>query len=305
MSFGVERVSAFSLPLVFALMLVGFALPLPHQEVQSAPMDSPQVVLAPLVVESTAELASVFEAMDYSWPPTPEAGVPALVLETLPSDLADLTDVREKKALFFGAVLPVVLAENQSILALREKLIALFADEADINNEQWQWVGTVAEQYGIYGTLSDPEKRRRLLRRVDVVPPELALAQAANESAWGTSRFARQGNNLFGQWTYRQEQGIIPLNRPEGATYAVRAFSSIDASVRAYLHNLNTNKAYRELRLLREQMRTAGDSPDGVTLAQGLTAYSARGEAYVSEIQALIRGNDLRQLLQSVALRSQ
>lgn len=299
-----DKVSAFTLPLVAALALAGFAVPTPRQDLQGVEQNSPPpaLVLTSLSVESSAELASVFEQLNYSWPLAPGAGVPALALDALPGDLMDVRDVDKRKALFFRALLPVVLVENQRIMTVRGQIEALFAADR-ISNEQWQWLGTVAEHYGVYGRLDDPNKRRRLLRRVDMVPPELALAQAANESAWGTSRFARQGNNLFGQWTYRQAEGMIPRNRPEGATYAVRSFPSIDASVRAYLHNLNTNRAYGELRVSREQMRLAGEAPDGVALARGLTAYSARGEAYVAEIQAMIRSNRLRNVLASVVLR--
>jgi Bax protein len=131
------------------------------------------------------------------------------------------------------------------------------------------------------------------MRRVDTIPPSLVLAQAANESAWGSSRFAREGNNLFGEWTYKPGTGIIPAGRPAGATYEVRKFSSIYESIRSYMSNLNRNGAYRKLREIREILRDSNQPVTGMSLAQGLAKYSQRGNAYIVEIQAMIRQNKL------------
>ncbi len=120
------------------------------------------------------------------------------------------------------------------------------------------------------------------------------MAQAANESAWGTSRFAQQGNNLFGIWLFGEGAGLVPEQRPEGATYRVRVFGSLSASVAGYMHNLNRGHAYGKLRRLRARMRRTHQPLDGEVLAQGLLRYSERGAAYVAEIQAMIRHNQLR-----------
>ncbi len=117
------------------------------------------------------------------------------------------------------------------------------------------------------------------------------LAQAANESAWGTSRFTRVANNLFGQWTWQAAHGIVPASRPEGERYLVRKFPSLRDSVRDYLYNLNVGHAYEGLRRLRHEMRRRGQPLDAAILAAGLSRYSGRGAAYVEEIRRIIRGN--------------
>jgi Bax protein len=129
------------------------------------------------------------------------------------------------------------------------------------------------------------------LARVDTVPLSLVLAQAANESSWGQSRFAQEGNNLFGEWCFREGCGIVPEQRSAGKSHEVAAFDSVNASVRSYLHNLNTGRAYAALRKLRQQARAAGEAPKAMVLASGLARYSERGLAYVHEIKAMIRSN--------------
>jgi Bax protein len=132
-----------------------------------------------------------------------------------------------------------------------------------------------------------------LLHRVDILPPSLVLAQAATESGWGTSRFAREGNNLFGQRTYRPGNGIVPANRPDGETHEVKRFGTLFESVRSYMRNLNTHLAYRELRDLRAQLRRSGRPLSGALLADGLNAYSTRSSDYITDVRAIIRANDL------------
>jgi Bax protein len=130
-----------------------------------------------------------------------------------------------------------------------------------------------------------------LLRRVDVVPETLVLVQAANESGWGTSRFALEGLNFFGQWCFRRGCGIVPENRPDGMNHEVRIFKSVNASIRSYLRNINTHAAYLELRLLREQRRAEGKDIRALDLTPGLLSYSERGEDYIDELNAMIRVN--------------
>ncbi len=260
-----------------------------------------RVALQQLEVDSAADLEAAFEAMGYTWPPEV---VPAIELQTFPSDLADVANAKQRKALFFRALLPIVLAENAMIEEMRDQLIVLFGKGVNrLNSTELHWLESVAEQYSVEGSLSSPQVQQLLLRRVDVVPPALVLAQAANESGWGTSRFALTGNNLFGQYATQTSKSIVPLARPEGATHTVRAYSSIDDSVRSYIHNLNTNRAYSELRTMRQKMRTDGKVLSGHQLAKGLEAYSERGMAYVKEIQGMIRSNQLPAVLDGVSLR--
>ena len=134
---------------------------------------------------------------------------------------------------------------------------------------------------------------KRLLKRMDVIPPSLAMAQAANESAWGTSRFAREGNNLFGQWCFRRNCGIAPAQRVEGATHEVRVFKKPYNSVVAYVHNLNTHRRYARLRNLRLAVRESGQPLNGLHLVEGLLGYSQEGPKYVEWIRQIITTNDL------------
>ena len=129
----------------------------------------------------------------------------------------------------------------------------------------------------------------------------LVLAQAANESGWGTSRFARQANNYFGMWCYQAGCGLKPRQRDQGQSHEVKHFKHVQDSVISYLHNLNTNRAYQPLRDLRQTTRDLGAPLRGVLLAEGLHAYSSRGEAYIKDIQTMIIANDLEQLTFEVA----
>ena len=292
-----HKLAALFLPILIAVLLAGFAEP------YRASILNLRVELTTIEVQTASELSARFDQLNYHWPVDEGMAVPAIALRELPPDLFSVNDVKQKKSLFFRALLPIVLAENKIVEDLRVHIVTLFGKGVGrLSDSEQRWLEAVAKYYKVSGDMSLKKIRQILLARVDVVPVELALAQAANESAWGTSRFARQGNNLFGQWTYRQSEGIVPLGRPEGESYAVRAFPSIDTSVRAYIHNLNTNRAYSQLRKLRKQLRDAGQELDGDVLAAGLLAYSARGEAYIEEIRAMMRSNRLAAQLNNVTI---
>lgn len=290
----IHKALALMLPVGVAVLLTGFIPP------QQSLLD-PRLQLQRLKVANVDQLEAAFRRLDYTWPP--QDTVPPVEVSTLPADLAKVRDVKKKKSLFFRALLPIVLAELERVAQLRQQLV----QSLDKGAGQWdegerKWLRAIARQYQVKGPLEDAAVQQQLLRRVDAIPPALVLAQAANESAWGTSRFARLGNNLFGQWTYRESEGIVPLKRPQGERYAVRSFQTIDASVRAYLRNLNTHPAYQGLRQMRQQMRQAGQPLDARRLATGLEAYSARGEAYIDELQRMMRGNRLHTVLEGVSL---
>ena len=139
----------------------------------------------------------------------------------------------------------------------------------------------------------DPADWDLLIRRIDIVPPSLALAQAANESAWGTSRFAREGNNFYGHWCYVEGCGIVPAQREAGARHEVADFASPEESVERYIHNLNHHPAYRELRASRAELRAENEPVNGLELVDELTGYSERGDEYIEELRAMIRFNEL------------
>ncbi len=234
-------------------------------------------------------------------PPTLQKQAPADVKnELLLSDMAlpdfsRYNQVSEKKSAFFDFMLPLIKQENQRITEDREKLIAL--KQADgLNEEQLQWLSVLLKKYRLNREQKDNNQLLdELLLRVDLVPPSLALAQSANESAWGTSRFAVEGNNLFGQWCFSEGCGLVPTSRPDGAAYEVAVFPSPVDSVESYILNLNTNLAYQGFRKIRAQQRQQTDVLSGETSAMGLLKYSSRGEEYVQEIQAMIRVNNLDQ----------
>ncbi|RLB70285.1 MAG: hypothetical protein DRH07_08925 [Deltaproteobacteria bacterium] len=226
-----------------------------------------------------------------------ENGVPPLVLQNLPGDLNKIQSTKLRKSMFFKAILPMVLLANDEIRMERNQLLKIdqqLSTKKTLTDQQLQILSTLSKRYKIKFNESQPERIiAKLLSRVDTIPEDLALAQAANESAWGTSRFSLVANNLFGQWTFIPGQGIIPKDRPEGETYEVRKFSTVYDSVRSYLLNLNTHQAYKQLRQLRTASRVNGQNPKGLKLAEGLLRYSTRGEDYVKELQAMIRFNQL------------
>jgi len=253
-------------------------------------------------------LQTIFTTHNYSWNEL-EQGVPPLVLEKFPDDLHRIPSTQQKKELFFGAILPMAMLANEEIKYQRETLNSIFNDfdqKGDITVQQQQKIDEITEKYRIK---EDPLKsqiiRNKLLRRVDTLPESLVLAQAANESGWGTSRFARRANNIFGEWTFTPGKGIVPEDRPEGETYEVRRFSSLYQSVRSYMRNINTHRAYIKLRQMREKLRKDNRESSGLKLAQGLDNYSTRRKAYSEEIQALIESNRLEQIIASTYLKSE
>jgi Bax protein len=248
--------------------------------------------LSPLTAESALAVELAFDDAGYAWPPN--GPIPRLALQQLPLDLAELP-VANRKSLFFSSLTPLVLAENERLRRKRTHLEHLLSRPYRSAAEQRE-LAALAERYGVTGDLDDPQTQERLLRRVDEVPLGLALAQAAKESGWGTSRFAREARNLFGVWTWDQSQGLIPAERQAGATHLVRVFPNLQASVRNYLHTLNTGAAYAPLRQQRQQLRETGAPLHPLALVQGLERYSERGSAYVREVRAMILSNQLHQL---------
>ena len=210
-------------------------------------------------------------------------------------DFTTYADVKAKKAAFFGYMLPLIEARNLHIQGQRQQLLAVAERVQDILSAQD--TKTLAELAGVYrladADLSSSELIKELLVRVDTVPPSLALAQAAVESAWGTSRFAVQANNLFGQWCYEKGCGLVPKQRNAGAKHEVAKFDNVSNAVDSYTRNINTHRAYQDLRMSRAELRADDETVSGHILAEGLLRYSERGKDYVHELQAVIRINKL------------
>jgi len=197
---------------------------------------------------------------------------------------------------FLRQLEPIIISENARLQTLREEakgLIKKLQNDTLQPHDQTR-LRSLARQYRVKNNLLDnPSAQADLLSRIDTIPTSLALAQAVNESAWGTSRFAREGNNLFGIWTYDESKGIIPKGRAPGQKHLVRKFDNLTDSVRYYLHTLNSHPAYQALRETRSALRQHGVNVDGMTLAGGLLKYSAKGEEYVRLIRQIIRRYDL------------
>lgn len=202
----------------------------------------------------------------------------------------------ERKQAFISYFVPLIKAKNTEILKDRATAIALRNNSTTLGFFDRRSAHSLAEDYAIREfDEGNTQHWNELLNRVNTVPPSLALAQAANESAWGTSRFAQEGNNYFGQWCFQPGCGLIPKSRTAGKTHEVAKFSSPAQSVQAYIDNLNRNSAYESLRSLRAQRAEKSGSYSGIELANGLLKYSERGQDYVIEIQSMIRINQLEQ----------
>ncbi len=228
------------------------------------------------------------------------ASVPRIEIPRLPANYGKADDPEQRKAMFLRMLLPLVLMENESLARTRHRMLSLLKNVesgAALSNNQKGWLRSLAGKYRVADDpITDPGARRMLRRRVDVLPVSLALAQAANESAWGKSRFAREGSNLFGIWTYDESEGMVPRKRTTGKKHLVRKFDSLRESVRFYMHTLNSHPAYDKLRDIRSRQRAQGLPLKGEALANGLEKYSARGEEYVRLIRGIIEHNDLGSL---------
>lgn len=233
--------------------------------------------------------AAVLGAGAWYWAAQPQDELP---------DLAGYTDITARKAAFYSFLLPQVQAVNRAILRDRQRLMHIrdeLADDGDAGVLDEHWLRALAADYELAAPEPlDAQFADRLLLRVDIIAPSLALAQAANESSWGTSRFARHGNNLFGMRTHDGE-GMVPRKRDEGKTFKIATYPTLRASIAAYMANLNTDFRYRRLRQIRAGLRQQGRVISGPALADGLLAYSTRGGEYIAIIQSMIRSSDLTQ----------
>lgn len=206
-------------------------------------------------------------------------------------DFSQIKDISKKKKLFFDFMRPAVEAENAKIMFKRRRLIKLF-NKKYYSRNNLEEIKEIATEYKISNfDITSSNIRKKLLSRVDIIPVPLALVQSANETAWGTSRFAKLGNNMFGEWSYKKGGGIVPKRRDSGATHEVAKFPNINKSVSSYMQNLNTGKSYTFLRRIRQDMRNENKEPEAINLANGLTKYSSLGQKYVSIINSMLKSN--------------
>ncbi len=212
--------------------------------------------------------------------------VKPIYLTKLPKDLKTLGNTVKKRELFIKIVLPLILDENEKISNDRKKLFKILNKSFNTVGER-VWMKKRFKEYKI-----DDQDLSKLKMRMDIIPVSLALAQAANESGWGTSRFALEGNALFGQWTW-SKKGITPLKKDKKKNHKVLQFQILKASVRAYKNNLNTHNAYKEFREIRATLKEEGKNVTGLDLTKYIKSYAAIGEKYVAIIEDIIKKNSL------------
>ncbi len=207
-------------------------------------------------------------------------------LSLLPNEIKMIEDTKKRKNLFIQIILPLIIDENNRIKLNRKKLFTILNKNHNSNSEK-EWLNKKFKQYGVIN-----KDLSTLKVRMDTIPVSLAIAQAAKETGWGTSRFALEGNALFGQWTWSGE-GIKPADADNNATHKVMKFKILKSSIRAYQRNLNTHSGYSEFRMARAELRDHGRSLDGMILATYLDNYAETGKEYVKIIKQIIKQNNL------------
>ena len=212
--------------------------------------------------------------------------VKPIYLTKLPKDLKTLGNTNKKRDLFIKIVLPLILDENEKITQDRNKLFKILSKNFNTVGER-VWLKRRFKEYKI-----EDKDLAKLKMRMDIIPVSIAIAQAANESGWGTSRFALEGNALFGQWTW-SKKGISPKNKDPNQSHKILQFQILKASVRAYKNNLNTHNAYKEFREARAQLRQEGKMITGLDLTKYLHKYAGIGKKYVTILEDIIENNSL------------
>ena len=212
--------------------------------------------------------------------------VKPISLTLLPQEIKQIENTKKRKNLFIQIILPLVIKENNHIKLDRNKLFSILNKNQNTADEN-SWLNSKFKQYGVVN-----KDLSTLKIRMDEIPVSMAIAQAAKETGWGTSRFALEGNALFGQWTWSGE-GIKPAGADNDSTHKVMKFKVLQASVKAYQRNLNTHSTYKNFRSARAKLRDEGQKLDSVALTEHLDKYAETGKEYVRILQQIIRQNNL------------
>jgi Bax protein len=237
---------------------------------------------------SAATIKQLFEDTNYSLKDVRKNKlVKPVALTLLPQEIKMIENTKKRKEFFIQIVLPLIVKENNNIRIDRKTLFRVINKSNNSVAEQ-QWIEKKYKQYGVKsGDLSS------LKVRMDEIPVSLAIAQAAKETGWGTSRFAQEGNALFGQWTWSGE-GLKPKDADADKGHKVMKFNVLQASVRAYQRNLNTHRTYREFRKARAELRDLNKPLDSLELSKYLNKYAETGNQYVEVLQKIIKQNNLK-----------
>ena len=215
-----------------------------------------------------------------------------VIFSSLPKDFMDIQPIIERKRLFINTLIPIIYSENLQILNDRKKILDWWreSDGENFSRDFWpQWLFELSEKYG-----SSDSNLGNLLMRVDIIPISLALAQSAIESGWGTSRYSREGNAVFGQYTFDESKGLKPKDRNENDEFFIKKFPNLSESVRSYLKNINTHLAYADFREERKKLRMSGENLSGYKLVNFLKDYSERRESYIKDVKEIMSSNNFQ-----------
>ena len=233
-------------------------------------------------------IISLFEEEDYNLKDIRKGkAVEPIFLSKLPTGIEQIDNINDRKKLFIRVVLPLVLYENEQILEDRE-ILNQISREKTLDTIEKDWLNKKFKEYKVLN--NDLEE---LKVKMDIIPVSIALAQAAYESGWGTSRFAMEGNSLYGARTWKKGKGLVPNEREENEKFEVAAFKIIRASISSYKKNLNTHASYKEFREMRANQRKTLNRVNGLELAKYLYNYSEIGTVYVERLQKIIEQNSL------------
>ena len=236
---------------------------------------------------SASTIEQLFKETDYNLKDVRKTKlVKPVRLSLLPNEMKMIESTEKRKNLFIQIILPLIIEENNRIKLNRKKLFSILNKNHNSNAEK-KWLNEKFKQYGVLN-----KDLSTLKVRMDTVPVSLAIAQAAKETGWGTSRFALEGNALFGQWTW-SKKGISPKNKDPDQSHKILQFQILKASVRAYKNNLNTHNAYKEFRETRAKLRQENKRIIGLDLTKYIKNYAAIGEKYVAIIEDIIENNSL------------
>jgi Bax protein len=237
---------------------------------------------------SAASINKLFKETDYNLNDVRQKKlVKPVALTLLPNELKMIENSKKRKEFFIQIVLPLIIKENNIIKKDRRTLFDII-NKSNNTTAELNWLEKKYKQYGVKS-----KDLSTLKIRMDEIPVSLAIAQAAKETGWGTSRFAQEGNALFGQWTWSGE-GLKPKEAEEGADHKVMKFNILQASVRAYQRNLNTHPTYKELRKARAEFRDSNKPLDSLELSNYLNKYAETGNQYVEVLQQIIKQNNLK-----------
>ena len=241
-----------------------------------------------LVRYTTSEINSLFEEVDYDLKDVRKTKlVKPVDIGLLPKEIKKIANIKKRKEMFIKIILPLIVKENSKIRVDRKRLFTILNKNSNTDIEK-KWLEKKYKQYGV-----KKNDLSTLKIRMDEIPVSLAIAQAAKETGWGTSRFALKGNALFGQWTWSGE-GLKPKNADQGKDHRVMKFHSLQLSVRAYLRNLNTHSTYKNLRKVRTELRNQDKALDSIILSKHLDKYAETGNQYIEVLQKIIEQNNLK-----------